>query len=63
MAKTWYPINVYGFYVNEKSYYKLTDIAIGLQYKDVSLLITMGKLKNEQKLTPPPFRSSDETVN
>jgi len=37
MAKTWYPINVYGFYVNGKSYYKLTDIAIGLQYKDVSL--------------------------
>jgi len=37
MAKTWYPTNFSGFYVNGKSYYKLTGIAIGLQYKDVSL--------------------------
>jgi len=27
MAKTWYPTNFSGFYVNGKSYYKLTGIA------------------------------------
>jgi len=35
MAKTWYPMNFSGFYVNRKSYYKLTGIAI--HYKDGSL--------------------------
>jgi len=29
MAKTWYPTNFSGFYVNGKFYYKLTGIAIG----------------------------------
>src|SRR6218665_624645 len=32
MAKTWYPTNFYGFYVNGNSNYKLTGIAI--HYKD-----------------------------
>jgi len=27
MTKTWYPTNFSGFYVNAKSYYKLTGIA------------------------------------
>src|SRR6218665_3181876 len=30
MAKTWYPTNFSGFYVNGKSYYKLTGLLIGL---------------------------------
>jgi len=33
MAKTWYPTNFYGFYVNGTSYYKITGIVI--HYKDV----------------------------
>ena len=48
MAKTWYPTNFSGFYVNGKSYYKLTGIArpIGLHYKDVSL-----RWENKKKLS------------
>jgi len=38
------PTNFSGFYVNGKSYYKLTGIAI--QYKDVSL-----RWKNKKKLS------------
>jgi len=45
MDKTWYFTNFSGFYVNGKSYYKLTGIAIGQQYKDVSL-----QWRNEKKL-------------
>jgi len=56
MAKTWYPTNLSGFYINEKFYYKLS-----LHYKNVSL---RWENKIEQKLTPPPLRMvSDETVN
>jgi len=61
MAKTWYPTKVSGFYVNGKSYYKLTGIAV--HYKDTSLRWENNN-KFEKKLTPPPFRLvSDETVN
>jgi len=35
MAKDLYSTNIFRFYVNGKSYYKLTGIAI--HYKDVSL--------------------------
>jgi len=37
MSKTWHPTNFSGFYVNGKSYYKLTGIATCIHYKDVSL--------------------------
>ena len=53
MAKTWYPTNFSGFYVNGKSYYKLTGIAI--QYKDVSL--RWENKKNGQQLTPASFQA------
>ena len=58
MAKTWYPTNFSGFYVNGKSYYELTGIyTTKMCYYD-------WKIKNEQILTPPPFRLvSDEIVN
>jgi len=61
MAKTWYPTDFSEFYVNGKSYYKLTGIAT--HYKDVSLrLKNIEKIK--LKLTPSPFRLVfDETVN
>src|SRR6218665_1279529 len=60
MAKTWYPTIFSGFYVNGKSYYKLTGIAI--HYKDVSL--RWANKKHCAKLTPPPFRLvADETRN
>jgi len=61
MAKTWYPTNFSGFYVNEKSCYKLTGIAI--HYKDVSLGWENKNIL--ERIDPsPPFRLvSDETVN
>jgi len=60
MAKTWYPTNFSGFYVNGKSYCKLTGIAI--HYKDVSL--RWANKRNWAKLTPHPFRLvSGETMD
>jgi len=54
--------NFSGFYVNGKFYYKLTGIAIGIHYKDVSLQWENKKI--EQKLTAPPFRLVyDETFH
>jgi len=44
MAETWYPTKFSEFYVNGKSYYKLTGIAI--HYTDVSL---DGKIKQLSK--------------
>ena len=62
MAKTWYLTNFSGFYVNKKSYYKLTGIDRPIHYKDVSL-----RWENKTilaKLHPHPIRLvSDETVN
>jgi len=54
MAKTRYPTNFSGLYVNGKSYYKLTGIAI-LHYKYVSL--RFGNLKNENKIGPTSFQA------
>jgi len=51
MAKTWYTRNFSGFYVNGKSYYKLTGIATYIHYKDVSLQWENKKI--EQKLKFP----------
>jgi len=48
MAKSWYPTNFSGLYVNGKSYYKLTGIAI--YYKDVSL--QWGNKTNLAKIDP-----------
>jgi len=59
MAKTWYPGNLSGFYVNGKSYDKLTGIATKMCHYD-------GKIKTNlsKNLPPPPLRLvSDETVN
>ena len=53
MVKTWYPTNFSGFYVNGKSYYKLTRIAI--HYKDVSL--RLKKYKNWAKIDPTSFQA------
>jgi len=48
MAKTWYPMNFYGFYENGKSYYKVTGIATCtcILYKDVSLRWENKKMRN-----------------
>src|SRR6218665_2276580 len=60
MAKTWYPTSFSGFYVNGKSYHKLTGVA--MEYKDVSLQWENKKI--EKKLTLLPFRLvSDETAD
>jgi len=52
MAKTWYPTNCSGFYVNGKSFYKLTDIAI--HYNDVSLRLENKKWAN---IDPTSFQA------
>src|SRR6218665_167362 len=59
MANIWCPSNFSGFYVNGKSYYKLTEL------NTTEICHYDGKIKQiEKKLTPPPFRMvSDETEN
>ena len=54
-------MNFSGFYVNGKSYYKLTGIAL----YPTKMCHYDGKIeKFEQKLTPPSFRLvSDEILN
>jgi len=58
MAKTWYPMNFSGLYVNGK-YYKLTSIhvAIGLHYKDRPFTCWWENKRNWTRIDPTSFQA------